>query len=237
MEAAWGSLIKMAVIISKIVMMDKKEVKIRSFEPSGSLSKEDREGAEHLDQVLKEQVPVIANKVLKETKGIAGTVKRWFLLGKKLRPIVHDTKLVLRTDLDSGMIWDAIWQYLPQEIRPKRIDEKKPYSEMRRRRKDILTLCYEISEFEWSEVEWIKRWDDWNQIAFRPGMIRDKRIFESLRKAITELDDYPKTKEFREILKSLRDAFPTRKLRDSSQFSDDRIKQIVKEAVESAFLT
>ena len=61
--------------------------------------------------------------------------------------------------------------------------------------------------------------------------MRDKRIIKAVGEAINELGTYPSAKDFREIAKHLGRAFPTRVLRDSFVFEDEKIVQIVHKAL------
>ncbi len=224
----------MAVIVIKRIQIGDSFEDLKTFQPSGALTKQDRERAEQLDKILQTEILDITEEVFMKTKNTRGVMKRFYTLGQKIRKLVDNNDLILKADVDSGIIWDAVWQYLPDTMRPKGSTDNVPYSEKRQRRKDHLTLCYEISEFKWSEVKWIRRWDDWFRIASRPGIVRDKRIFFALRNAISTLEKYPDKHGLTSILKNLREAFPTRQHRDSSQFSDERIIESVNTAVEKA---
>lgn len=221
----------MAVIIRKKVMFDDGETELPMYEPSGRISKEERLRADRLDEVLKKQVSLIATDVLTKTPFKDQIVERWYLLGKKLRAILEDRELVSARDIDSGVIWPAIWQYLPQSLKPKGIVGVDEYIDYRRRRKDYLCLGYELSEFEWDDINWIIRLEDWYQLASRPGIIRDGRILRYLGKIVKSLSHYPLHTHIREIAKTLGDKFPTRRYRDSSLLNDNHIRKVIKEAV------
>ena len=93
---------------------------------------------------------------------------------------------------------------------------------------------YEISKFEWSDVEWIRRWDDWHQIAFRPSLVRDPRLLRALGQSITSLETYPSRAQFRTIVKLLGEEFPTRKLRETSILPDQTLVEAVSRVVSQA---
>ncbi len=224
----------MTVILRKKVSIDGSEVELKIYQPSSSLPKEERLRADRLDGVLRRRVPEIAAEVLEAAPEESGLVWRWYTLGRKLREITDDRNLVASADLDSGLVWEAIWQYLPDSMRPAGSNDEESYSEKRHKRKDHLSLCYEISKFEWSEVRWIRRWDDWHQLAFRPGLLRDKRILRTLGESISRLHEYPSRQQFRKVIKILGEAFPTRRLRDSVLLDDAKVARIVEETVESA---
>lgn len=222
----------MAVIVRKKVRIGKSDVEMKTYLPPGGLSKEERLRANRLDETLSREMPIIAKEISDITPEKDNLVFRRYTLGRYLRKIIDDPKLVSRADVENKMVFLAIWDHLPTSLKPEGPLGAKPYSERQLRRKGFLSLCYEISDFDWSEVKWIKRWDDWYRLAFRPGLVRDKRILKALGEAITELRTYPSARDFREIAKLLGRAFPTRRLRDSSFFTDEKITQIVRETLQ-----
>ena len=131
-------------------------------------------------------------------------------------------------------IWSAIWQYLPDSLRPANADKNLQYSDLAHKRKDHLSLCFEIAAFDWGEIKWIRRWDDWHQIAFRPALIRDRRILRGLGGAISKLVEYPSRRTFRQIVKGLGEAFPTKRLRDTMHLSENELVDILLTVIKSA---
>ncbi len=222
----------MAVIVRKTIPFGDQEIVSKVIEPSGVISKEDRLQAERLDELLQSRIPEIAREVLEEVPDDSDKVRRWHTLGNKLRVIVDDRSLVLQSDIDNMRVWQAIWQYLPPSIIPHRTNIEKPYSDKQHKRQDWLSLCYELSSYTWDEISWIQRWADVHEITARPSLLRDKRIFSALGKSITDLPKYPSLDEFREIMKNLANAFPTKKFRDSSVFSDVEIISRVSKAID-----
>jgi len=218
------------VIVRKTMLFGGQERELKTYQPAGPLSREDRLRAERLDEILSARVPVLAEAALYGAKD-EGLVRRWYLLGSKLREVVDDTDLVLRSDVENGLVWQAIWQYLPRALRPKGSQDEGEYGAMQHKRKDHLSLCYEISRFPWAEVEWIERWDDWHQISFRPGVLRDRRVLHSLGVSISRLPHYPSRQSFRAIAKKLGGAFPTRDFRDSTVLAYPEIVAKVSEIV------
>ncbi len=207
------------------------EVDLKTYQPAGRLEKKERERADELDKTLAIEIPKIADAVTRLVREEDGIVRKWYLLGEKLRAIVEDPTLVSSADVSAGLVWQAIWHYLPESLRPSGSSEGGPYSDKQHKRKDHLSLCYEIAAFKWSEVQWIQRWDDWHQLAFRPGLLRDPRVLSALGAIMGRLRVYPTREMFRDIAKLLGDAFPTRRLRDSSLLSPDKVSQTVSEAV------
>lgn len=225
----------MAVIVRKKVLFDDGETELPVYEPPGRITKEERLRANRLDVVLKEQVTLIATDVLNKTPAKIQIVERWYLLGKGLRAILDDRDLVSARDIDIGVIWPAVWQYLPQSLKPKGIANVDEYITYRRRRKDYLCLGYEMSAFEWDVIGWITRLEDWYQLASRPGITRDRRILRYLGEMLKGVSHYPSHAQVRDIAKALGEEFPTRHYRESSLLSDSHIKEAVREAVSSAF--
>jgi len=227
-------LLTMAVIIRKNIKFGDQDILSKVFEPSGVLSKEDRLRAERLDNLLGSRIPEIADEVLKEVPDKVDIVRRWHTFGKKVRLIVEDQNLVLQSDIDNMLIWQAIWQYLPQTMMPERTNIEKPYSDKQHKRQDHLSLCYELSNFSWNEASWIRRWAFVHEITARPSLLRDKRIFLTLGDCISNQPAYPTIDVFREIMKNLVKGFPTKKYRDSTVLSDDEIYSRVSKAVNNA---
>lgn len=170
----------MAVIVRKKIQFGDQEIVSKVIEPSGVISKEDRLRAERLDDLLRSRIPQIADEVLNEVPDDSDKVKRWHTLGTKLREIVDDRNLVLQSDIDNMLVWQAIWQFLPPFMIPSRTNIDKPYSDKQHKRQDHLSLCYELSSYPWDEVSWIKRWAYVHEITARPSLIRDKRILGTL---------------------------------------------------------
>ncbi|MGB2938488.1 MAG: hypothetical protein WBD05_09895 [Phycisphaerae bacterium] len=221
----------MAVIVRERVKFGDSYVETKSYLPPGFVSKRDRLRADRLEATLAEEMPAIERKLSRQAPRKGNLVFRWYSLGRYLRKIIDDPHLVSRVDVDSKLVFLAVWQHLPASLKPAETASTTSYSEKQHKRKDHLSLCYEISAFDWSEVEWIKRWSDWHALANRPGVLRDKRILPELGRAVGNLVSYPSRKAFREIAKNMGDAFPTRRLRDSSLLSDDEIRQVVRQVV------
>lgn len=223
----------MAVIVRKKTRVAGKDIELRAYEPSGSLSREDRLRADRLDAYLQKRLPEIAREVLRDA-GENPSVRKWHALGLRLRAVAGDRGLVASADIDSGALWRAVWQYLPDTVKPEGAAEEESYADKQHKRKDHLWLCYEIGAFSWPDIEWIRRWDDWHQIAFRPSLIRDPRLLRALSEAITSSERYPSREEFRTIVKLLGEEFPTRKARDTTMLPEDTLVGTVSRVVTQA---
>jgi hypothetical protein len=223
----------MAVVVRETKVIEGRSVQLKVYKPHGSLSKEDRVRADRLDEVLAKRVPIIAQEVGAEVSSASGLVHQRYLLGRKLRKILDNRNLVRASDIAGGYVWEAIWYYLPEWLRPEGTAGDESYADKENRRKGMFSLCYEISAYDWSDVGWIKRWHDWYEIASRPGLLRDRRVLRALAARVAVLDSYPSNSEFQEIAKSLGAEFPTRRLRDSALLSDKEICRTVEAAVDS----
>src|SRR5436190_17016117 len=105
------------------------EVDFKTYQPAGRLAKSDRERADELDKVLAARVPRLEDAVLRLVGDQDGVVRRWYVLGQKLREIVEDQELVSRADVSGGLVWQAIWYYLPDSLKPAGSGEEEQYSD------------------------------------------------------------------------------------------------------------
>ena len=140
----------------------------------------------------------------------------------------------MQADVDSGDMWKAVWWHLPKDLRPEGQGAEGESYELGHKRKDHLSLCYEIAKYPWSAVSWIRRWDDWHQICFRPTITRDDRILSELGRALGEMDQYPSRSVFRAIVRNLGDRFPTRRKVNTELLDDATIFTAVGNAVNDA---
>jgi len=221
----------MAVLIRKLIQFGDQDLETKVLEPSGVVSKEERVHAEKLDSFLENRIPQIASEVLEEDENKSNIIRKWYTLGRKLKIIVDDRGLVMQSDVDNMLIWQAIWQYLPSSMMPDRTNVQKPYYEKQHKRQDHLSLCYELAAFDWDDINWIKSWGFVHEITARPSLLRDKRIFEALGLFVQSLDKYPRVEDFREIMKKLTVAFPTKQFRNTLLLSNEEIHQKVEEAL------
>jgi hypothetical protein len=221
----------MAVLIHKEIEINGEKINVEAYQPSGSLSKEDRLRADKLDAYLRLNVPIFSREIEEKTQGENEIIKRWYLLGKKINEVVEKRELVKQEDIDNLFIWQAIWFYLPATILPVGINKNRSYEEKQHKRQDHLTKCYELGKLDWQDVSWMKRWADWHEITARPAILRDKRILLSIGKAIKNLKNYPTLLEFREIAKCICEFFPTKKEKESFLFTQDEIDQRISKCV------
>lgn len=230
----------MAVLVREKINLRGEETIIKVFYPSGNLSKSDRERAERLDEYLQENMPKIATEILQKSEG-KSTFYKWYQFGKELKKITKNKNLVSPIDIKNGYIWQAVRQNLPESFPIKdagKIDVRKTSNKTINLHwnQDHFAHCYILSDYKWKDIKWLRRWDDWCQIYHRGGIIKDDRIFQSLKSEITQLKKYPTRTEFRQIVANMAKKFPQRAGQKvhSSVFDDAEIQKRVREAVESA---
>ena len=191
----------MAVLLRENAIIRGEEMEIKVFLPSGSLSRESRERAERLDAFLTKKVPPIAKRIMRFPKD--KPLKKWYQFGKELHKLLDDNDLVLRSDLEKGLIWEAVKQHLPESMDLKGAgeahDAKAEYTGSR----GHFAECYAIARHEWEDVQWFKRWTDWTYFYHRGSMCRDRRVLQYLHEEIKKMNEYPSRASFSEILKSL----------------------------------
>ncbi|WP_424948238.1 hypothetical protein [Candidatus Spongiihabitans sp.] len=192
----------MTVLLRKKVNIRGNNEEIKVFRPSGVLSREDQGRAEELDVFLANKVPVLAKRIM-QLPDKTTPMRRWYQLGQELRKIVDGNDLVSRSDVQNGLIWEGIKQYLPETIGLKGAGQAHDSNSPQHGDRGHLPICYATSRYAWVEIKWLRRWDDWCNIYYRGSMWKDKRVIESLREEITKMQEYPKRKEFREIIKNL----------------------------------
>ncbi len=192
----------MTVLLRKKVNIRGQEEEIKVFCPSGALSREDQQRAEKLDTFLADKIPRLADRIM-ELPDKTTPLRKWYRLGQELHKIVDDSKLVSRSDVQNGFIWEAIKQHFPESIGLKGAGQAFDSNSPQHGDRGHLPICYAISNYDWGEVKWLRRWDDWCVIYYRESMWKDKRVIESLREEITKMKEYPKREAFREIIKSL----------------------------------
>ena len=194
----------MAVLLRVIANLAGQEEEIKVYHPPGELSREDQKRAEDLDKFLTEEVPVSAERIMR-LPNRTRSMRKWYLFGRELRRIVDDNELVLDRDLKEGYIWEAIKQHLPEGFGLKgagqaRVKKSKALLSSNR---GHLPICYAIAHYDWKDVSWIRRWDDWCIIYHRESMWKDHRVLVSLQKEIAGMSTYPKGAEFKEIIGNL----------------------------------
>lgn len=221
----------MTVIIHREVDFGGRAETLPVYTPSRPLTKKERERADRLDAFLEVEIPEKVSEITISRSHIDNAIKFWYVLGRYLRDLFSNSDLISESDIEEGHIWPAVWQYIPEFVKPRGQVDINAYIEYKSRRRDYLSLGYEISVFDWDDVSWIKGIEDWYQLASRPGILRDERILKYLKKEILSFDEYPSADMMREIAKGLGKEFPTKHLSDSTVLNDETIKNAVHLAV------
>lgn len=223
----------MAVIIREHVKIGESYVELKTYRPSETLSKADRQRADKLDNYLSVHIPVITNQILEATPNHSDLVRRRYLFGKSLHEIASNRDLVLEEDVKSRLLWAAIWFFLPDFMRPVGSRDIDSYSEYCSKRNDIIQNSYKLSQYDWTEVGWIKSWDNWYRIASNPILLKNEYVLRILGEAISNLKRYPSIKEFMAILKHI--SKQIHQIQSTSDENQDRkhITKLITDAVKS----
>lgn len=221
----------MAVLIRRLTRIAGEEVELKTYHPAGSLTKEDRLRADRLDLALQDRLSGLAQQALKRADRSKGWIHLYFLLGRKIREIVDDQSLVSPVDIQNGIVWRSVWEYLPKELKNKNRGDASSYEKMQKNGFDPLALAYVISKFQWEDIKNIRRQDDWNHLSHRPAVFHDERILKGLSEALGELTKYPSRSEFHSIVKKIGEVFPSRNGQDSSVVLDDEIVNRIRSCV------
>ncbi|GAB4287565.1 MAG: hypothetical protein Kow0067_12670 [Coriobacteriia bacterium] len=208
-------------------------VTLETYLPARTLGREEREQAHRLDEHLGMTISGIETRVLADELARSSIVRKWYLLGVELHRLASED-FVMQADVDSGDLWKALWWYLPSSLRPSSAASDADEYELGHKRKDHLSLCYEIAKNPWPSVEWIQRWDDWHQISFRPAVARDPRVLQELGRTLVAMDSYPDRALFRAVVRNLGERFPTRQMVNTEVLDDTAITTAVHEAVYTA---
>lgn len=220
----------MAVLVRKRELIAGEQVELEIYLPKGPISETDRDRAKRLDARLRDMFPALLKRLRREGLTKDTKLKRWHALGEALREVADDPTLVDPRDRDEGWLWIAVRQHCPQELLPCSQAAAPRISKRPHKRKDHFWLCYEIGKFAWEDISWLRRWDDWQQILFRPAIAKDRRILVAMRDEILKRAKYPDRKAFREFVKELGSRFPTRQEQDTSVVSCQKVRQIVASA-------
>jgi len=217
------------VIHQKIKVLDT-ETTTKIFYPAGTITDDQRNQAIQLDEFLKkeisERIRIIEKKMVLTEYNI--DLYKWYLLGKWLIKLINTQKLVRQTDVETGVLWRAIWQYIPPSFSKINEGEFTDKNSSKKNR-DYLHLSYELAKFEWEDVRWMNQWWFWLQINHTPAIIRDQRIFLSLGKHIKNKIKKINRDKFLKILKDLSEDYKSGK--DSLILKDQEIDNNLNEII------
>ena len=200
------------------------------FRPAGIVSESDIEQAEALHLLLKEELPHIAEETMRLGEH-ESVIAKWHYFGKEIAKIIDNPDLVPRSDVESGDIWLAIRQKLPENFGLKNAGLERDSSSPVDRNRDHLSVAYKLGQLDLEDVKWFKRWDDWTGIYYREALWDDKRILKALGEAICNLENYPSREFYRSLLKVLAEQFPNGRYTEELPVAEikKRISDAVKE--------
>src|SRR5712691_3212103 len=89
----------MAVVVRKRMLVGGVEVDLKTYQPGGRLGKRERERADDLDRALAVLIPRMPDVVAQIVGAEDGVVRKWYVLGQKIREFVHDQASVSATDV------------------------------------------------------------------------------------------------------------------------------------------
>ncbi len=198
------------------------------YRPYGMISKDDRERADRLDEVLTAEIAKIAKKTLArpESKNV---LAKWYFFGTEIAKIVDDPNLVLRSDITSGDIWLAIDEKIPEDSNIKQATKRKDSKFVQSPNRDAFACAYILARFSWDDIGWLQRWTDWHDLYSRDIFWREPLILKALKDAITKLKPYPSRDRYRVILKAVHKELPSN--HDVDSLNEAKIKRIVENAM------
>ena len=199
----------MAIIIAKDSKGNPTKIKSLIFPPT----KEEEKTALEFDTMIKKRILSIEDELIaeglldpqispKEAFSRRGDIRLWFMLGKKLREIVKNSKLVKPREYRWAL--EAVRMYATPRI-------------LRKDRGSRLHLdyCIRISELPWDFVKKLN-WGDWVFFLDSKSLRQEPRIDKWLQNRIEKLRELDRSK-FRELAKRLNAEF---KDIDTSVYSD-----------------
>ena len=218
----------MAVLVTKRVNLDGKEICIRVFLPPGKLSKAGREKAERLDTFLTRRMREIEKEMSLEGSLNKQALKKWHALGTRLQ-FVDDTELVEPSDKNERFIWQAIREHCPPSLEVKGLKRAG-------KKNDHFELCYRLGKYKWADIDWLPTWTEWVDLIEAPGLISDGRIVAKISELARTVYRTLVKENFREVIKELRKEFPTKsRAIESSELEDSEIEGKVSGAFRRAW--
>lgn len=212
----------MAIIIAKDSKGNPIKIKSIVFPPT----REEEKTALEFDAVLKKRIPSIENELIDEgllhpeildqqkiSRG--GSIKLWFTLGKKLRELIKNSKLVKPKEYCWAL--EAVKMYATSRI-------------LRKDRGSRLHLdyCIRVSELPWKFVKKLN-WDDWVFFLDSKSLRQELRTDKWLQNKIEKLSKLDRSK-FRELAKRLNAEF---KDIDTSLYSDQELFAVYDSVLEN----
>lgn len=160
------------------------------------LTKERRDKADKLDEVLKDEAGKINGEYETLDKKIKNNeMAKWRWLGEKLHNILESVALIEDNDKNSHYIWPAIGQHLRKEL-SRGIDDKKRSGT----KNDHYRKCWALHVIP--GTEWITNWVGWDAFTDRGDqLVYSKRLMPLLGEEFSRSKEQLKPNDFKEIAK------------------------------------
>jgi len=195
------------------------------------LTRDRREKADKLDEVLKAKVNVINFEYEHLDKRIKNSeINKWKWLGSKIDQILFSTALIEKIDKDNHHIWPAIGQYLRPEL-SRGLDDKKRSGT----KSDHYRKCWALATLP--GTEWITNWIGWDAFTDRGEQLAySGRLLPLLEKKFKGYSHQLKGDDYKQIAKLLVEHIPTKSKtpKDIESLSDSKLDEIA-EAVYKDF--
>ena len=220
----------MVVKVRKKEILMGREFEAKVYLPEDVLlTKERRENADKLDNILKSEV----EKINKEFEGLSHEIKKkeinkWRWLGKRIDELIKSIKLIEQTDLDNNVIWPAIGQYLRKELKRGFEDEKRSGT-----KKDHYRKCHALATLP--GTDWIDSWVGWDALTDRGDqLVYSKKLMPIMNSKFIKNSPKLSSEDHKLIAKILISHIPSKTKMPSN--IDAMNEQEIKKIVDSVYL-
>jgi hypothetical protein len=187
------------------------------------LTRERREKADELDNILKAEVGRINKEydtLDEQTK--KSEIEKWRWLGGKLDNILSSVALIEQSDIDNYHIWPAIGQHLRREL-SRGLDDRKRSGT----KKDHYRKCWAL--YHIPGTNWITSWVGWDAFTDRgEQLVYSERLMPLLDARFSSLKGELGADDFKEIAKLTVKYIPThaKTPKDIDSMPETRLAQI-----------
>ena len=170
------------------------------------LTRERREKADKLDQILKTEIEKINKSFdkLDDSEMKIKEIKKWRWLGKQIDNLLKGINLIEKTDIDNHIIWPAIGQYLKGEL-------KRGFDDVKRSgtKNDHYRKCWALASI--TGADWIDSWVGWDAFTDRGDqLVYNKKLMPIMSVRFLDITPAIKSKEYQLIAKLLIKRIPTK---------------------------